>query len=857
VRFGRSAVCVLTMCFVAIISAFAQNQDVQSAAQSASATVPRLIRIKGMVHDAAGKPLTGTVGLTLSLYNEATDSAAVWQEIQTVQLGSEGSYSVLLGATSESGLPLEIFSASEARWLGVRPDGQAEQPRILLLSVAYALKAADTDMLGGKPASAFALVGSQPSQTANDQANSRLQTSPTFGTAAMTAIVPAAACGSITSDGTATANQLTKFTTACNVENSAIFESGGNVGIGNTTPAGTLDVSGTSFFRGTLSALAGANMAASGTATTTQGFISSPLDMTASVYNTTLLRPVNYMFQWQSEPLGNNSTNTGASLNLLYGVSGDVLETGLSIAKNGIITFASGQTFPASGGTVTSVATGAGLTGGPITKTGTLSIAAGGITNAMLATPSITVKAGTGMTGGGTVALGGTITLTNSAPSLGGTVTSIASGTGLSGGPITGSGTLSLNTTFTDGRYLQLDGGTLTGALTGTTGTFTGALKGTSATLSGTLTSAAISMSPMGTATATAGFNSNPLDLRASSFSSSTAAAVAEDFRWQTEPTGNDTASPSAALHLLFASNNATPAETGLSIASNGRLTFASGQTFPGMSTITQVSAGSGLAGGGTTGNVTLSLLQSCSAGQTLLWSGTAWACGSVGGGISGATDGLAYFSGPGTVTSTAAPADGEILIGSAGGAPVLSTLTAGTNVTITNGAGSIKIAAAGAPALPFFATGGQQTGSSSAAGKNVNALWGILLPYGVTTTQVTYDIVTADNTANLYDIGIFSNTGALVEHIGATAGTAFAATAGFHTLTWTEGSKALAAGRYYLAITSNCASACATIGASTGFVSFAVNASGGASTGGVLPATFTPPADNWSTGNQPMIVIH
>ena len=82
----------------------------------------------------------------------------MWQEIQTVQLASGGSYSVLLGAASETGLPIEIFSSSEARWLGVRPDGQAEQPRILLLSVAYALKAADTDMLGGKPASAFQLV---------------------------------------------------------------------------------------------------------------------------------------------------------------------------------------------------------------------------------------------------------------------------------------------------------------------------------------------------------------------------------------------------------------------------------------------------------------------------------------------------------------------------------------------------------------------------------------------------------------------------------------------------------------------------------------------------------------------------
>jgi hypothetical protein len=64
-------------------------------------------------------------------------------------------------------------------------------------------------------------------------------------------------------------------------------------------------------------------------------------------------------------------------------------------------------------GTVTSVDTGAGLTGGPITSTGTISIATSGVTNAMLANSSLTVTAGTGMSGGGSVSLGGMVTLDN------------------------------------------------------------------------------------------------------------------------------------------------------------------------------------------------------------------------------------------------------------------------------------------------------------------------------------------------------------------------------------------------------------------------------------------------------------
>jgi len=64
-------------------------------------------------------------------------------------------------------------------------------------------------------------------------------------------------------------------------------------------------------------------------------------------------------------------------------------------------------------GTVTSINTGAGLTGGPITTSGTISIANAGVTNAMLANPSLTISTGSGLAGGGVLALGGTLSLTN------------------------------------------------------------------------------------------------------------------------------------------------------------------------------------------------------------------------------------------------------------------------------------------------------------------------------------------------------------------------------------------------------------------------------------------------------------
>ena len=90
-----------------------------------------------------------------------------------------------------------------------------------------------------------------------------------------------------------------------------------------------------------------------------------------------------------------------------------------------------------------------------------------------------------------------------------------------------------------------------------------------------------LSLPVTGTATATAGKNWQPLSLAASAYNSTTPAAVSQTFRWQAEPAGNDTATPSGTLNLLFAEGTAAPAETGLNIASNGQITFATGQIFP------------------------------------------------------------------------------------------------------------------------------------------------------------------------------------------------------------------------------------------------------------------------------------
>lgn len=109
-----------------------------------------------------------------------------------------------------------------------------------------------------------------------------------------------------------------------------------------------------------------------------------------------------------------------------------------------------------------------------------------------------------------------------------------------------------------------------------------------------------LNLATTGTATATAGRSSVPLDFTASVFNSSTATASPQKFVFRAEPVNNNTASAAGVLSLLYSSNNAAPSETGLKISSKGVLTFAPGQTFPGGGPFCIATAG-GFGSGGTT----------------------------------------------------------------------------------------------------------------------------------------------------------------------------------------------------------------------------------------------------------------
>ena len=227
----------LLFCCLLSFSSFGVAQQEAVTNSVAPSVLPRLVRFGGIVSNADGNPRTGRVGLSFSLYAEQQRGVPLWQEVQNVTLDVQGHYSVLLGAGSADGLPLDLFSSNEARWLGVQVEQEAEQARILLVAVPYALKAADAETLGGKPASAYVL---------ND-INSSTTTSSSGAKAATTALstpLPLAGSLTVTTNG-GTANYIPKWLDGVTLSGtSQVFDDGTNVGIGTVTPGAKLDISG-------------------------------------------------------------------------------------------------------------------------------------------------------------------------------------------------------------------------------------------------------------------------------------------------------------------------------------------------------------------------------------------------------------------------------------------------------------------------------------------------------------------------------------------------------------------------------------------------------------------------------------
>jgi hypothetical protein len=203
---------LLTTVVVAAMAAHTQSANASpQAGGSSNAAVPRLIKLSGKIEGAAQRQ----IGITLALYAQQSGGAPLWLETQTVSVDHDGRYTVFLGANHARGVPLQLFAAGEARWLGIQPEGQAEQARQLLVSVPYALTAANAETLGGRPAAAYLLA---PTDAQGNYVNS------TAVTAAPAAVT-----------GTGTTNQMVKWAdTAGALTDSTVSDNGSGISVAGT-----------------------------------------------------------------------------------------------------------------------------------------------------------------------------------------------------------------------------------------------------------------------------------------------------------------------------------------------------------------------------------------------------------------------------------------------------------------------------------------------------------------------------------------------------------------------------------------------------------------------------------------------
>ena len=374
--------CFVIASFLCTVICTTQAQTAAPNASLASTQVPRLIKFSGLAQDETHKPVSGVVGITFSLYKDQEGGSPLWMETQNVQADATGHYTAMLGSASVDGVPLSLFSSAEAHWISTQISGHAESARVLLLSVPYALKAADAETLGGLPASAFI------------HANSVAVQEKTSGAASLSA--PNSPPAGVTGSGTK--NYVPIWTGAATLGDSTIYETGGNVGVGTKTPKATVDVvsAGTlgiqATVSGTQAAIAGIATAVKGGTTGVYGQSSDPAGNAVFGLDNATTGGIGVIGQSKATSgssfgvLGQSSSTSGtgvagnetAKTGGVAGVTGTAASTGqFSAGVSGYEFAKTGEVFGVSGSSNSATANSAGVAGVENATTGAVSGVAG------------------------------------------------------------------------------------------------------------------------------------------------------------------------------------------------------------------------------------------------------------------------------------------------------------------------------------------------------------------------------------------------------------------------------------------------------------------------------------------------
>ena len=297
--------------------ASAGSEQVQA---NARAVVPQQVRYAGKLATRSSE----SVEAVFRIYAAAEGGEPLWTETQQVSVAADGSYSVLLGASTAAGLPQAVFAGGTARWLGVSVERGEEQERVQLSSVPYAMKSADAESLAGHQAADFV------TQAQLDGLSQQMAEKVSKVEQAVSA-APAFQPELSTPTGAGTANTVPLWTGAATLGNSNITQSGSYIGINYATPTEPLEVGGAMTVHGTLRFPPGVP------ATPTHSSQSQSFQFSASAWNSATAAPVSSTYTLLASPTDNNTPTPGSIFYFTYQPGNSTSTNLFTLNGNGLL----------------------------------------------------------------------------------------------------------------------------------------------------------------------------------------------------------------------------------------------------------------------------------------------------------------------------------------------------------------------------------------------------------------------------------------------------------------------------------------------------------------------------------------